>query len=173
MHEWGKATRQTRDEMRELRREAEETEKAARRARSEARKEALKDKAGGDIDAISNTISGFETMEELSKWAQQKSPVVSGGAVLGNFTNFQRMLGTAPGGSQYSNAMNRYAKDLYFQKLNELSSAKTTASGGSTQPTKMMTVNLKAGGQTTAVSVPENDMGKLLETLKNAGLVTA
>lgn len=40
-------------------------------------------------------------------------------------------------------------------------------------PTKMMTVNLKAGSQTVATTLPENDAGRLLDVLRQAGMVTA
>ncbi len=183
MDEYRQGVELTREELRQLRKEQEAVAKEASAARSAAKKEALQQQTAGRVDGIANTISGMTSLQELQEWASQLTTFGGGATGPHQMSNLQIMMGKAPG-NQYTDAINRYTRDLYLQKLNELSALEqqqttTAASSGSagTGPSsgssKMMTVNLKAGSSSATVSLPQTDAGKLLDTLRQAGMVTA
>lgn len=125
----------------------------------------------GKMDDITNTINSFDSLEDLQNWSQQKNAGGPIGAMVES-SNLNTLLGNTSS-SPFANALNRHAKDLYFDKLNELSTSSSSRQT-TTSTTKQMTVNLKApGGETVAGSFAENDAGALLEILRKAGLTTA
>ncbi len=151
-----------------------QTERAiemTRKLTEEQKKLATADFFGGQYSAIQKTIGGLESLEEAQDWANQVVTSKNGRS----YTNKDLMsMGGAgiAGQSEFTYATNKYAEQLYTQKLNELYNAQQTTFRTS-ETAKTMTVNLKAGTQTVAATLPEADAGRLLEVLRQAGMVTA
>lgn len=142
-----------------------------RKLTEEQKKQARADHFGEQYSAIQKTIGALSSLEEATTWANQVVTAKNGRT----YTNKDLMsMGGAgvAGQSAFTRSANKYAEQLYLQKLNELSgqgAPQLTAQ----QQVKTMTVNLKAGSQTVAATLPEADAGKLLEVLRQAGMVTA
>jgi len=155
--------------MGELGEMTEEATEQQKKLTEEQKKQARSKYFGEQYSGIQNQIASFKTLEEATDWAGQIVTAKNGRA----YTNKDLMtMGGAgiAGQSAFTRSANKYAEQLYIKKLNELS--KTTPQPGfATQ--KTMTVNLKSGGQTVAATLPEADAGRLLEVLRQAGMVTA
>lgn len=161
----------TRKELRALRDEQERVAKEAERAKKQESRDAMAGGFYGQWDNITNHVNSFDSAEALQKWGQE---------------NRDQMFGSGrASGNQFTNALNKHARDAYLAKLAELDmtareTAKNTnlaniaaAQTSNTGTQKQMTINLKSGSSTTAVSIPEADAGKFLDVLQQAGMVTA
>lgn len=160
--------------MSELTEYTEEATESQRKLTEEQKKQARADYFGAQYTGIQQQIASFKSLEEAQKWANQVVTQKNGRT----YTNKDLMsMGGAgvAGQSAFTRSANKYAEQLYIQKLNELSRQAPTKAPGETAaaPGKMMTVNLKAGSQTVATTLPEADAGRLLEVLRQAGMVTA
>jgi hypothetical protein len=147
----------------------EEATEQQKKLTEEQKKQARAKYFGEQYSGIQNQIASFKTLEEATDWASQIVTAKNGRA----YTNKDLMtMGGAgiAGQSAFTRSANKYAEQLYIKKLNELSKT-TPQPGAATQ--KTMTVNLKSGGQTVAATLPEADAGRLLEVLRQAGMVTA
>ncbi|MGE4334528.1 MAG: hypothetical protein AB7E55_00950 [Pigmentiphaga sp.] len=150
-----------------------QTERAiemTRKLTEEQKKLATADFFGGQYTAIQKAIGALSSLEEATTWANQVVTSKNGRT----YTNKDLMsMGGAgiAGQSAFTRSANKYAEQLYLQKLNELS-GQGAPQLAAQQQVKTMTVNLKSGSQTVAATVPEADAGRLLEVFRRAGMVT-
>lgn len=168
MDEYRKGVELTREEVKALR----EEEEAAAEQRRKAGREQLSENFTGQWNDITDHIKSFDSAAALQQWGQE---------------NYQELWGKGMlSGNQFITALNKHARDVFLDQLAALNesarniapsspaAANQSGSGQSSQAQpKQMTLNLKAAGRSVAVSTAEADVGKVLDVLEQAGLVTA
>ena len=121
----------------------------------------------GNWDALTNSINGMTSMDELRSWYQD------------NRKNLQQQSLSM---SAFTRSLAKHAQDLYRARISELkkeasssnSDSSSSSTSTSTSTTKTMTINLKtATGATVSGTFAESDASKLISLLQQAGLTTA
>lgn len=125
-------------------------------------------------DKIQSDFSAAKSLEDLERLRKKYASTLT--YINSRWQHLRDLAQTVQWSSNYAAAKLEHAAamDAYSQKLNAATPINPTVAGQSATPqTKTMTVNLKAESQTVAATLPEADAGKLLEVLRQAGMVTA
>lgn len=126
--------------------------------------------AGGfyaNWDSITNGLNNISSIGKLKEWYQQNK----------QYMGAQGQLTSSP----FSRILNQHATDLYRQRMSELATANVSKNRVDNSALQKRNVEqrqitlrfLGQEGKSVSGSFGENDAGKLMEILKQSGMVTA